>query len=304
MGNIPRSLRIDCLDTSFKNPSLKRRKRPEDHENNDRWLVSYADFITLLFAFFVVMYASSNINEKKYDALSNSLMSAFAPLQVTEGESKLNTKMKTTGEIAGTQTEQSPILIDPLGLIRLKREMAIVKREKMNRIEKDLTSALKPLIEDGKIGVMQTPKGVRIDIIDSYLFSPGSANVTSPAALATLAQIAPILAKGDQGIDIEGHTDNQPINTRAFNSNWELSAIRATSVLNILLQKGISEDRLSATGFGSSRPLESNDTALGKAKNRRVSILLLRDSGQQPGSDIPPAKPSKADNRVVDTKNL
>jgi chemotaxis protein MotB len=248
--------------------------------------VSYADFITLLFAFFVVMYASSSINEKKYDALSNSLVSAFAPIQVTEGESKLENKIKMSGEIAGTQTEQSPILIDPLGLIRLKREMAFQKREKMNRVEKDLTNALKPLIDEGKIGVMQTSKGVRVDIIDSYLFSPGSANITSPAALATLAQIAPILAKVDQAIDIEGHTDNQPINTKAFGSNWELSAIRATTVLNILSQKGISEARLSATGFGSSRPIESNDTQVGKAKNRRVSILLLNDSGQQPGSDI------------------
>ena len=290
MGNIPKWLRIDCLDTFFKNPPLKRRRRLEDHDNYDRWLVSYADFITLLVAFFVVMYASSSINEKKYDALSNSLITAFAPLQNTEGESKLEAKAKTKSEIAGTQTEQSPILIDPLGLIRLKREMALIKREKMNRMEKDLTTALKPLIEDGKIGVMQTSKGVRIDIIDSYLFSPGSASVTSPAALNTLAQIAPILAKSDQAIDIEGHTDNQPINTRAFNSNWELSAIRATTVLNILNQKGISEARLSATGFGSSRPIESNDTAAGKAKNRRVSILLLNDSGQQPGSDIAPAK--------------
>ena len=252
--------------------------------------MSYADFITLLFAFFVVMYASSSINEKKYDALSNSLISAFAPVQTTEGDSKLDVKLKPSGEIAGTQTESSPILIDPLGLIRLKRDMAFIKREKMNRVEKDLTTALKPLIEDGKIGVMQTSKGVRIDIIDSYLFSPGSASVTSPAALNTLAQIAPILAKSDQAIDIEGHTDNQPINTKAFNSNWELSAIRATTVLNILNQKGISEARLSATGFGSSRPIESNDTAAGKAKNRRVSILLLSDSGQQPGSDITPAK--------------
>ena len=252
--------------------------------------MSYADFITLLFAFFVVMYASSSINEKKYDALSNSLISAFAPLQATDGDNKLDTKIKPNGDIAGTQTDASPILIDPLGLIRLKRDMAFIKREKMNRVEKDLTKALKPLIEDGKIGVMQTSKGVRIDIIDSYLFSPGSASVTSPAALNTLAQIAPILAKSDQAIDIEGHTDNQPINTKAFNSNWELSAIRATTVLNILNQKGISESRLSATGFGSSRPIDSNDTAVGKAKNRRVSILLLNDSVQQPGSDIAPAK--------------
>jgi chemotaxis protein MotB len=171
--------------------------------------------------------------------------------------------------------------------------MAFIKREKMNRVEKDLTKALKPLIEEGKIGVIQTPKGVRIDIIDSYLFSPGSASVTSPAALNTLAQIAPILAKSDQAIDIEGHTDNQPINTKAFSSNWELSAIRATTVLNILNQKGISEARLSATGFGSSRPVESNETIVGKAKNRRVSILLLSDPSQQPGSDIAPVKPGQ-----------
>lgn len=243
------------------------------------------------------MYASSTINQKKYDALSNSLMTAFAPLQITEGEGKLDMKVKGDGEIAGTQTEQSPILIDPLGLTKLKREMALAKREKMNRLEKDLTKALNPLIQDGKISVIQSSKGIRIDIIDSYLFSPGSAAVTSPAALQTLAEIVPILAKGDQAIDIEGHTDNQPINTKAFNSNWELSAIRATTVLNILSQKGISESRLSATGFGSSRPISSNETAAGKAKNRRVSILLLRDPGQQPGSDLIPTKTDQGDGK-------
>jgi chemotaxis protein MotB len=244
------------------------------------------------------MYASSTINQKKYDALSNSLMTAFAPVQITEGDNKLDMKVKTEGEIAGVQNEQSPILIDPLGLVKLKREMALAKREKMNRLEKDLTKALNPLIQDGKISVIQSSKGIRIDIIDSYLFSPGSAAVTSPAALQTLAEIVPILAKSDQAIDIEGHTDNQPINTKAFNSNWELSAIRATTVLNILSQKGISEKRLSATGFGSSRPISNNETAAGKAKNRRVSILLLRDPGQQPGSDLMPTKTDQGDVKI------
>jgi chemotaxis protein MotB len=244
------------------------------------------------------MYASSTINQKKYDALSNSLMTAFAPVQITEGDNKLDMKVKTEGEITGVQNEQSPILIDPLGLVKLKREMALAKREKMNRLEKDLTKALNPLIQDGKISVIQSSKGIRIDIIDSYLFSPGSAAVTSPAALQTLAEIVPILAKSDQAIDIEGHTDNQPINTKAFNSNWELSAIRATTVLNILSQKGISEKRLSATGFGSSRPISNNETAAGKAKNRRVSILLLRDPGQQPGSDLMPTKTDQGDVKI------
>jgi len=244
------------------------------------------------------MYASSTINQKKYDALSNSLMTAFAPVQITEGDNKLDMKVKTEGEITGVQNEQSPILIDPLGLVKLKREIALAKREKMNRLEKDLTKALNPLIQDGKISVIQSSKGIRIDIIDSYLFSPGSAAVTSPAALQTLAEIVPILAKSDQAIDIEGHTDNQPINTKAFNSNWELSAIRATTVLNILSQKGISEKRLSATGFGSSRPISNNETAAGKAKNRRVSILLLRDPGQQPGSDLMPTKTDQGDVKI------
>lgn len=243
------------------------------------------------------MYASSNINQKKYDALSNSLMTAFAPLQLTEGESKFDIQAKRKIEIPATQAEQNPILIDPLGLTKLKREMALAKREKMNRLEKDLTKALNPLIQEGKISVIQSSKGIRIDIIDSYLFSPGSAAVTSPAALQTLTEIVPILSKGDQAIDIEGHTDNQPINTKAFNSNWELSAIRATTVLNILSQKGISEDRLSATGFGSSRPISSNETVAGKAKNRRVSILLLRDPGQQPGSDLRPTKADQGDGK-------
>jgi chemotaxis protein MotB len=224
-------------------------------------------------------------------------MTAFAPLQLTEGESKFDIQAKRKIEIPATQAEQNPILIDPLGLTKLKREMALAKREKMNRLEKDLTKALNPLIQEGKISVIQSSKGIRIDIIDSYLFSPGSAAVTSPAALQTLTEIVPILSKGDQAIDIEGHTDNQPINTKAFNSNWELSAIRATTVLNILSQKGISEDRLSATGFGSSRPISSNETVAGKAKNRRVSILLLRDPGQQPGSDLRPTKADQGDGK-------
>ena len=232
------------------------------------------------------MYASSSINEKKYDAISSSLMTAFTPLQVTEGNSKAENISKTNAEMPGTQAEQSPILIDPLGLIKLKRERALNKRDKMNRIEGDLTTALSPLIKSGKINVVQSSKGIRIDIIDSYLFSTGSAAVTSPAALQTLTEIAPILANGGQAIAIEGHTDNQPINTKAFNSNWELSAIRATTVLNILNQKGIGENRLSATGFGSSRPISENDTEAGKAKNRRVSIFLLRDPAEQPGSDL------------------
>ncbi len=213
-------------------------------------------------------------------------MTAFTPLQVTEGSSKAENISKTNAEMPGTQAEQSPILIDPLGLIKLKRERALNKRDKMNRIEGDLTTALSPLIKSGKINVVQSSKGIRIDIIDSYLFSTGSAAVTSPAALQTLTEIAPILANGGQAIAIEGHTDNQPINTKAFNSNWELSAIRATTVLNILNQKGIGENRLSATGFGSSRPISENDTEAGKAKNRRVSIFLLRDPAEQPGSDL------------------
>ena len=265
-----------------------KRSRPkfEEPENHDRWLVSYADFITLLFAFFVVMYSSSSVNQLKYSQLSSAMTTAFTRLKVDSGE--INGDKQEDGEPnpPTRSINKIPQIIEPIFPPKTKNDPSLIKQDKINQMEKELTKALKPFILSGKIGVTQTPRGLRIDIKDSFLFNPGSVKIANTEGFDTLEQIAPILLQSGQSIEIEGHTDNAPIKNKSFPSNWELSAIRATTVLNVFAQKGIGEDRLSASGFGASRPIASNDTTEGKSLNRRVSIVILRDSAEQPGSDL------------------
>lgn len=286
MGSTRSSLMNDSrvISGSF---SMKRsRPKFEEPENHDRWLVSYADFITLLFAFFVVMYSSSSVNQLKYSQLSSAMTTAFNRLKVDSGE--INGDKQEDGEPnpPTRSINKIPQIIEPIVPPKTKNDPPLIKQDKINQMEKELTKALKPFILSGKIGVTQTPRGLRIDIKDSFLFNPGSVKIANTEGFDTLEQIAPILLQSGQSIEIEGHTDNAPIKNKSFPSNWELSAIRATTVLNVFAQKGIGEDRLSASGFGASRPIASNDTTEGKSLNRRVSIVILRDSAEQPGSDL------------------
>ena len=166
---------------------MARKRRQEEHENHERWLVSYADFITLLFAFFVVMYAVSSVNEGKYKVLSDSLTND------------------------GKKLEQ---------------------RQKMKNVAGDIMEALQPLVAQGKVRLLETSRGVTIEINDSILFPAGQARLQS-ASINAMRAIASVLAESDFPITIEGHTDNVPISTPQFPSNWELSAMRATTVLRL-----------------------------------------------------------------------
>ncbi len=255
---------------------MRRRKHEEDNENHDRWLVSYADFITLLFAFFVVMYAISSVNQGKYRQLTSSLGSAFG--SVNSNPSTKNETQVSNSNANGNHLKQKPGFIEPLAIAKLKNEKMRIEREKLNAMATDLKTALQPMINDGKIQVMQTSRGIRIDIHDSLLFSPGSAQLNDIEALTTLQDIVPTLLASQQEVQIEGHTDNVPIKNALYPSNWELSAIRATTVLGVFSRGGVTESRLSAIGYGSSRPVAENETAEGRAKNRRVSIMILRDN--------------------------
>lgn len=270
---------------------MRRRRVEEKFEHHDRWFVSYADFITLLFAFFVVMYEASSINETKYREITGAMEAAF----------NQETPKKSDKGVIGVQNQTTPaessipLLIEPIDLTKIKTRSTLqldppkpagAPREKLQAVEEDLSSTLRALIDGGKIRIVETAKGIRIDINESLLFGPGSSHVGNAEAIKTLDEIAAIILQNDYAVEIEGHTDNVPIKNHFFASNWELSAIRATTVLNIFSQKGISERRLSASGFGASRPIAPNDSSEGKAKNRRVSIMLLRDSSSQPGSDL------------------
>jgi chemotaxis protein MotB len=240
---------------------MARRKREEEHDNHERWLVSYADFITLLFAFFVVMYALSTVNEGKYRILSNSMVNAFRNVPInTAGEAQVIVPIPPPTQKPGAAAKTP----DPL-----KQK----QREKMRNVAKDILQVMAPLIEQGKVRVLETSRGVTIEINDSILFSPGQALLQPPLVKAMRA-VAEVLAASDFPITIEGHTDNVPINTAQFPSNWELSAVRATTVLRLFADAGVTAERLTAIGYADTRPVEPNLLADGRARNRRVTILI------------------------------
>ena len=258
---------------------MARRKREEESDNHERWLVSYADFITLLFAFFVVMYALSTVNEGKYRILSDSMVAAFRNVQIN-----------TAAPVAVVVPPPMPVVAKPNAAPLRNQEVArqeAVKqkqRDKMRSVAKDILEVMAPLIEQGKVRVIETSRGVTIEINDSVLFSPGQA-LLQPAMTRALKAIAEVLAPTDFPVTIEGHTDNVPIKTVQFPSNWELSAVRATTVLRLFADAGVAGDRLTAIGYADTRPVEPNILADGRARNRRVSILI--DSmGPEKGKEV------------------
>jgi chemotaxis protein MotB len=269
---------------------IRRKPIDDDDESPDRWLVSYADFITLLFAFFVVMYAISSVNQSKYSDLSSSMGTAFTGENPLAAQRNIKHSPGENNKIKGQQSS----LIRPLPLTYLYNEKMRHERESMTNMGIDLSNMLAPLISEGKIRVSQNNRGIRIDIHDSLLFSPGSAELAA-AATGILGEIATQIKDNQRLIQVEGHTDNTPIHNAAYFSNWELSAVRASSVVRMLSDLGIAENRLSALGFGSAQPLSENDTPIGRAKNRRVSIMILYESQNQEDSslEITPQKISK-----------
>jgi len=239
---------------------MARRKRyQEDNENHERWLISYADFITLLFAFFVVMYAVSVVNIGKYTVLSEALGDAF-------GGRGAATKRTTQVEV-----EALPLS----NIIARKRlEAAKRERERLDLLARKLDSVLAPLVRSGKVRVTRNARGVTIDINASILFMEGDATLGA-GARETLQSVAQLLKDDPHAIEVEGHTDNLAIANPAFPSNWELSAVRASTVVRLFADNGVPERRLAAVGRGANQPLASNDDAQGRAKNRRVAVTIL-----------------------------
>ncbi|PSJ17344.1 flagellar motor protein MotD [Nitrosomonas supralitoralis] len=248
---------------------IKRRKQRNDepHENHERWLVSYSDFITLLFALFVVMYAVSSVNEGKYRVLSSSLVSAF------KSNSPATSASQQTAEFLPLKNEYSN-QANPIKLIDNFSSQKAIKQEKMKGMAKNILHALEPLVKDGQVRVTQNSLGITVEINASVLFSPGQAKLAESSNLS-LQAVAHVIKGHEHEIHVEGHTDNLPINTENFPSNWELSSARASSVIRLFIEKGVDAHRLTAIGYGENRPMESNETFEGRKRNRRVSILIL-----------------------------
>ena len=262
---------------------MARRKREEDHDNHERWMVSYADFITLLFAFFVVMYALSSVNEGKYRVLSDSMVTAFR-----------NVNINTSSQIPLMTIP--PIQIQKSTAVRAQEAARQKQRDKMRNVAKDIMEVMAPLIEQGKVRVIETSRGVSIEINDSILFSPGQA-LLQPPLVKAMQGIAEVLAPTDFPVIIEGHTDNVPIRNAQFPSNWELSAVRATTVLRLFADAGVAAERLTAIGYADTRPVEPNLLADGRARNRRVTILIesaMKEKGTELGMEAAPPSPPPA----------
>ncbi|MDO9065131.1 MAG: flagellar motor protein MotD [Sulfuricella sp.] len=268
---------------------MARRQKHEEHENLERWLVSYADFITLLFAFFVVMYSISQVNQAKYRVLSDSLVNAFknAPTSVTPVSSKMQIDATGKGQASSAQAvalKQTVIIRknDPAQEARQKQQA-----EKMKGIAKDILKVVEALMKDGQVKVSQSPHGIAIEINASLLFASGQASLEA-SSIKALKAVGKVLAEVPNDIQVEGFTDNTPINTLAFPSNWELSSARASSVVRLFAESGVPPERLVVVGYGEFRPVDTNSTPDGRARNRRVTVMILSDQ-QEKITDIPVA---------------
>jgi len=244
----------------------RRRREPEEHVNHERWLVSYADFITLLFAFFVVMYSISSINEGKYKIISLALVGVFndaeraikpipigeeRPKTVTPAKPLVNDSDETAAGIQGTS--------DPL-----------------KSIADDISAAFGDLISSNQMTVRGNELWVEIELNSSLLFASADA-LPSDQAFTIIDKVAAILKPFENPIHVEGFTDNFPISTAQYPTNWELSSARASSIVRMLAMQGVNPQRLASVGYGEFQPVANNATVEGRARNRRVVLVVSRN---------------------------
>jgi chemotaxis protein MotB len=237
---------------------MARKRYQEDAENHERWLISYADFITLLFAFFVVMYAISVVNVGKYRVLSDALGDAFGG--------------RGAAVAPNTAVEQTFSL--PSIIARKRQEAMRREKDRLTQLARDLSATLGPLVKEGKVRVTQNSRGVSVEINASVLFAPGDAALTA-ASRQALGAVAMLLKNDPHLVQVEGHTDDVPIKNPLFPSNWELSAVRASSVVRLFIDSGMAAARLTAVGHGANVPVAPNDTPEGRARNRRVAVTII-----------------------------
>jgi len=252
--------------------------RYEEDNNKDRWLVSYADFITLLFAFFVVMYSISSVNEGKYRVLSDSISSAFDPFQEGLSVQFENPLKPPIIEHDILMNNQFPVLINnkyPNYWVKTQGDNKA--KSALLAISTRLEKSLSPLIERNLVNVKRSDLWIEVEIKSSVLFASGQSELSSESR-PILKELSKVLSQYNNEIQVEGFTDNLPIMTEVFPSNWELSASRAASVVHLLSKAGIEPKRLSAVGYGEFRPIATNKTEPGRSKNRRINIIILSSS--------------------------
>lgn len=243
---------------------IKKGAPEAEKENSERWLLTYADMITLLMLFFIVLYSMSTINPKKYEDLSQILTTIFAGGRIEIFESKAMS--------SGEGIQENP------GYFPIAKS----KSGKKEDIFKQTVSVLRTELQSRAVRVELNEEGVTISLASDTYFAPGSAKIVE-AAIPVLRDVAGVLKGFSNYVRVEGHTDVQPPNPQnvstnwPYRSNWELSAQRAVNVLRVFESFEVPSPRLSAVAFGDVRPLEKNDTPEGRAYNRRVDIVIVQD---------------------------
>lgn len=258
------------------------RKRAVPAENHERWLVSYADFITLLFAFFVVMFASTQADKSKARAVSASVNEALEhgqfsnTLSIVLGRGKHENSKPPTNPERVKQSENLPPQTAP------PRPPPADLAKSLATLQQGLDTELK----SGKIGLKLEGRGLVINLREATFFASGDDTV-APGSEPILAKIAAEIQRFGNPVRLEGHTDANPIHNSRFRSNWELSAARSIAMLELLRQKfGIAPERLSVAGYAENAPVDSNDSEEGRARNRRVDLVILSDEAlkSEPGA--------------------
>jgi chemotaxis protein MotB len=244
----------------------RRRRRPAPHVNHERWLVSYADFITLLFAFFTTMYAISTVDAQKMSKMVASMQIAL------KGD---------------PMTEVSPVPLPQNGL----PQPVVPRLDNLVTLRQQLAARLQRQIQQGNVEIGVDARGLVVSIREAGSFASGSADLSDPVR-AVLAQVAAPLSELAHPVRIEGHTDDTPIRTSRFRSNWELSTARATQVIAYLQNEmGLPASRLSAAGYGEFHPRVPNTSPEARAENRRVDLVILNtatSTAEEPTRGTPP----------------
>ncbi|TXG98046.1 MAG: flagellar motor protein MotD [Nevskiaceae bacterium] len=278
---------------------MARKHKHEEHTNHEAWAIPYGDLVTLLLALFVVMYAVSSVNEGKFRVMAEAMAEAFggaprsiSPIQVGEKISKgsdheqkmsvlptpalpqalggvmrnLRNPNVIDGRIQSSIAQHDQNISGSTGYSKAKADLKLMAAE----VQKSLGG----LIDKGMIKIHANPLSLEIEIKTDILFASGQAGLSDTAA-APLMKLAEILGRFPNAMRIEGHTDNMPINTVAFPSNWELSAARAASVVHLFMEQGVDPKRMSVEGWGEYQPVGDNATAEGRNRNRRVVLVVL-----------------------------
>lgn len=247
---------------------MPRRRTVSLSLNHERWLVSYSDFVTLLFAFFVVMYSISQVNESKYRVLSDTLEDAFSSQQ----------RSITPIQVGDPVLEANPAVItapDP-DVGEFTGDGAFERTADLPQLSEGLNEQFADLIDEDLVQVNSNEFWLQIDISSSVLFESGRATPNLQAQ-AIFDEIAQMLKGFDNPVQVEGFTDNVPINTPQFPSNWELSAARASAIVKMLMEGDVAPERLSAVGYGEYRPISDNSSEAGRWQNRRVALMISRE---------------------------